>query len=62
MSIFGWLTLKEAERYTLAVEQKKIAGRAIGATGDGRCDSLSQDQRNNHARNQPEPVDVAWPL
>jgi len=29
MSIFGWLTLKEAERYTRAVEQKKIAGRAM---------------------------------
>jgi integrase len=29
MSIFGWLTLKEAERYTRAAEQKKIAGRAM---------------------------------
>jgi integrase len=29
MSIFGWLTLKEAERYTRAAEQKKIAARAI---------------------------------
>lgn len=29
MSIFGWLTLKEAERYTRAVEQKRIAGRAM---------------------------------
>jgi len=29
MAIFGWLTLKEAERYTRAAEQKKIAGRAM---------------------------------
>ena len=29
MSIFGWLTLKEAERYTRAVEQKRIAARAM---------------------------------
>ena len=29
MSIFGWLTLKEAERYTRAAEQKKIAARAM---------------------------------
>lgn len=29
MSIFGWLTLKEAERYTRAAEQKKIVGRAM---------------------------------
>jgi len=29
MSIFGWLTLKEAERYTRTAEQKKIAGRAM---------------------------------
>jgi hypothetical protein len=29
MSIYGWLTLKEAERYTRAAEQKKIAGRAM---------------------------------
>jgi integrase len=29
MSIFGCLTLKEAERYTRAAEQKKIAGRAM---------------------------------
>lgn len=29
MSIFGWLTLKEAERYTRAVEQKKIVARAM---------------------------------
>jgi integrase len=29
MAIFGWLTLKEAERYTRAAEQKKIAARAM---------------------------------
>jgi integrase len=29
MSIFGWLTLKEAERYTRAAEQKKVAARAM---------------------------------
>lgn len=29
MSIFGWLTLKEAERYTRAAAQKKLAGRAM---------------------------------
>jgi integrase len=29
MSIFGWLTLKEAERYTRAAEQKKIAAPAM---------------------------------
>ena len=29
MSIFGWLTLKEAERYTRAAEQKRIAAGAM---------------------------------
>lgn len=29
MSIFGWLTLAEAERYTRAAEQKKLAAKAI---------------------------------
>jgi hypothetical protein len=29
MSIFGWLTLAEAERYTRAAEQKKLATDAI---------------------------------
>ena len=29
MSIFGWMTLKEAERYTRAVEQKKMAAKAM---------------------------------
>lgn len=30
MSIFGWLTLKEAERYTRAAEQKRLAAAAMG--------------------------------
>jgi integrase len=30
MSIFGWLTLAEAERYTQAAERKKLASDAIG--------------------------------
>jgi hypothetical protein len=29
MSIFGWRTIKEAERYTRAAEQKRIAGEAM---------------------------------
>ena len=29
MSIFGWMTLKEAERYTRAAEQRKMAARAM---------------------------------
>ena len=29
MAISGWLTLKEAERYTRAVDQKKLAARAM---------------------------------
>lgn len=29
MSIFGWLTLKEAERYTRAAEQKRLAEGAM---------------------------------
>jgi hypothetical protein len=29
MSIFGWLTLKEAERYTRTAGRKEIAGRAM---------------------------------
>ncbi len=29
MSIFGWLTLKEAERYTKAAERKRLAEGAI---------------------------------
>jgi integrase len=29
MSIFGWLTIKEAERYTRAAKQKKLAARAM---------------------------------
>ena len=30
MSIFGWLTLKEAERYTRAAGRKKLAERGMG--------------------------------
>lgn len=30
MSIFGWLTLKEAERYTRAAERKRLAERGMG--------------------------------
>ena len=29
MSIFGWLTIKEAERYTKAADQKRLAARAM---------------------------------
>jgi hypothetical protein len=29
MSIFGWQTLKEAERYTKAADQKRIASGAM---------------------------------
>ena len=28
MAMFGWMTLKEAERYTKAAERKRLAGRA----------------------------------
>lgn len=30
MAIFGWLTLKEAERYTKAAERRRMAGDAMG--------------------------------
>jgi hypothetical protein len=30
MSIFGWLTIQEAERYTREASRRKIAGQAIG--------------------------------
>jgi hypothetical protein len=30
MAIFGWLTLKEAERYTRAAQRKRMAGDAMG--------------------------------
>jgi integrase len=30
MAIFGWLTIKEAERYTQAAQRKRMAGDAIG--------------------------------
>lgn len=33
MSIFGWRTLKEAERYTKAVQQKKVAAGAMNLFG-----------------------------
>lgn len=33
MSIFGWLTPKEAERYTRAAAQKKMTGRAMTMLG-----------------------------
>jgi hypothetical protein len=29
MAIFGWLTMKEAERYSQAAERKKLAGNAM---------------------------------
>jgi hypothetical protein len=32
MSIFGWLTMKEAERYTRSAERRRLAG---DATNDG---------------------------
>jgi hypothetical protein len=31
MSVFGWLTLKEAERYTRAAERKRLAERSMGS-------------------------------
>jgi hypothetical protein len=30
MSIFGWVTLKEADRYTRPVERRRLAERAMG--------------------------------
>jgi integrase len=36
MAIFGWLTLKEAERYTRAAEQRKIAARAMSMLQRGK--------------------------
>jgi hypothetical protein len=30
MSIFGWLSIEEAERYTRTAERKKLAARAMG--------------------------------
>ena len=36
MSIFGWITLKEAERYTRAAEQKKLAARAMSMLERGK--------------------------
>jgi integrase len=35
MAIFGWITLKEAERYTRAAERKRMAGQAMHLLGKG---------------------------
>ena len=37
MAIFGWLTFKEAERYTRAAEQKKLAARAMARAGSDKA-------------------------
>ena len=41
MSIFGWRTLKEAERYTKAVQQKKVAAGAMNLLVAGRSENES---------------------
>jgi integrase len=41
MSIFGWRTLKEAERYTKAVQQKKLAAGAMPLLVAGRSGNES---------------------
>ena len=41
MAIFGWQTLKEAERYTKAARRKKMAGDAMPL--------LEEDQRLNES-------------
>jgi hypothetical protein len=41
MAIFGWRTLKEAERYTKAVQQKKVAAGAMKSLVAGRSNSGS---------------------
>lgn len=41
MSIFGWRTLKEAERYTKAVEQKRIASSAMSLLLPDRSENKS---------------------
>jgi hypothetical protein len=41
MAIFGWRTLKEAERYTKAVQQKKIAAGAMNLLVAGRSGNES---------------------
>jgi hypothetical protein len=45
MAIFGWLSLKEAERYTRGAERKKLAERGMGIAGaaqseNGKCLTL----------------------
>jgi hypothetical protein len=41
MAIFGWRTLKEAERYTKAAEQKRIAAGAMPLLLTGRSQNES---------------------
>jgi integrase len=41
MAIFGWRTLKEAERYTKAAEQKRIAAGAMKLLASGRSENES---------------------
>jgi hypothetical protein len=41
MAIFGWRTLKEAERYTKAAEQKRIAAGAMPLLIAGRSQNES---------------------
>ena len=41
MAIFGWRTLKEAERYTKAVQQKKVAAGAMNLLVAGRSENES---------------------
>lgn len=41
MSIFGWKTLKEAERYTKAADQKRIAATAMPLLLPGRTGNES---------------------
>ena len=44
MSIFGWLTLKEAERYTRAAERKRLAksGKHLLARGEEKTKGRHQ--------------------
>src|SRR5262245_57318733 len=39
MAIFGWRTLKEAERYTKAVQEKKVAASAMNLLVAGRSNT-----------------------
>ena len=41
IAIFGWRTLKEAERYTKAVQRKKVAVGAMNLLGPGRSTNES---------------------